>query len=76
MVPCVLLFQRTYDAVMAASEQKRLFEMESTVEVEASIASSSGDTLVGGTHTYISGTTQSSFDIIIRGKSRVKSLNG
>ncbi|KAK6103014.1 Ubiquitin carboxyl-terminal hydrolase family protein [Brugia pahangi] len=68
-------YERTYDAVMAASEQKRLFEMESTVEVEASIASSSGDTLVGGTHTYISGTTQSSFDIIIRGKSRVKSLN-
>lgn len=60
---------------MAASEQKRLFEMESTVEVEASTADSSGDTLVGGTQTFISGTTQSSFDVIIR-KSRMKSLNG
>ncbi|CAG9530513.1 unnamed protein product [Cercopithifilaria johnstoni] len=67
-------YERTYDAVMAASEQKRLFEMESTVEVEASTAGSSGDTLVGGTHTYISGTTQSSFDVIIR-KSRMKSPN-
>lgn len=61
---------------MAASEQKRLFEIErSTVEVEASTASSSDDTLVGGTHTYISGTTQSSFDVIFR-KSRMKSSNG
>ncbi|KAL3993623.1 Ubiquitin carboxyl-terminal hydrolase family protein [Acanthocheilonema viteae] len=67
-------YERTYDAVMAASEQKRLFEMESTVEVEASTAGSSSDTLVGGTHTYISGTTQSSFDVIIR-KSRMKSSN-
>ncbi|KAM3720075.1 Ubiquitin carboxyl-terminal hydrolase [Dirofilaria immitis] len=68
-------YERTYDAVMAASEQKRLFEMENTVEVEASTASSSGDTLVGGTHTYISGTTQNSFDVTIRGKSGLKSLN-
>uniref|UniRef100_A0A1I7VC83 Ubiquitin carboxyl-terminal hydrolase 47 n=1 Tax=Loa loa TaxID=7209 RepID=A0A1I7VC83_LOALO len=68
-------YERTYDAVMAASEQKRLFEMESTIEVEASTASSSGDTLVGGTHTYISGTTQSSFDVIIHGKSRMKSFS-
>lgn len=61
---------------MSASEQKRLLQVENTEEVEAGTASSSGDTFVGGTHTYISGTTQSNFDVIMLGRSRMKPNNG
>lgn len=61
---------------MAASEQKRLFEMESTAEVKASTIGSFGETFVGGTYTYISGTIQTNFDVIVREKSRLKSLSG
>ncbi|VDK67821.1 unnamed protein product, partial [Onchocerca ochengi] len=68
-------YERTYDAVMAASEQKRLFEMESTAEVKASTIGSFGETFVGGTYTYISGTIQTNFDVIVREKSRLKSLS-